>query len=85
MAETYQQGVQPQPGAVGGRNWTTTLILNLIGFLGICGLHRFYTGHIVIGIVQLLTAGLCGIWQIIDLILIVTGSYRDADGQPLTK
>ena len=39
-----------------------------------------YTGHIGIGLVQLFTFGGCGIWTLIDLILIAVGSYTDAYG-----
>ena len=55
-----------------------TLILCL--FLGYLGVHRFYSGHIGIGVIQLLTGGGCGIWTLIDLIMIIAGSYKDADG-----
>ena len=37
---------------------------------GICGLHRFYAGQIVWGIVYLCTFGLFGIGQLIDLVLV---------------
>jgi TM2 domain-containing membrane protein YozV len=65
------------------RDWLTTVLLSF--FLGYLGIHRFYTGHTVIGVVQLLTAGGCGIWSLIDFIMILVGSFRDADGQPLEK
>ena len=52
-------------------------------FLGYLGVHRFYLGYTVIGVVQLLTAGGCGIWALIDLILILTGSLKESDGQEL--
>ncbi|MEI6052520.1 MAG: TM2 domain-containing protein [Opitutaceae bacterium] len=54
-------------------------------FLGFVGVHRFYTGKVGTGILMLLTLGGCGVWTIIDFIMILTGSYRDGDNQPLTK
>jgi TM2 domain-containing membrane protein YozV len=65
------------------KDWLTTLLLCL--FVGGFGVHRFYTGHTGIGVVQLLTLGGCGIWALIDLIRIITGSFKDANGQPLLK
>ena len=69
--------------ADGSKDWTTTLLLAI--FLGYFGIHRFYTGHTVIGVIQLLTAGGCGIWYIIDIIMILTDSYTDPAGNPLVK
>ena len=65
------------------KDWLVTLLLCI--FLGGLGIHRFYTGHIGIGIIQLLTLGGCGIWALIDLIMIITDKYKDAKGQPLLK
>ena len=53
----------------------------LCWFLGIFGAHRFYTGHTTIGVIQLLTLGGCGIWWLIDLIMLLTGAFKDADGK----
>jgi len=64
-------------------DWTVCLVLNL--FLGLLGVHRFYSGHIVIGLIQLCTGGMCGIWTIVDLILILVGSYTDSKGRPLRR
>jgi hypothetical protein len=61
--------------------WLITLLL--CWFLGPFGVHRFYTGHIGIGVVQLLTFGMCGIWSFIDLIIILIGNFKDADGNPI--
>ena len=67
----------------GQREWLPTLLI--CWFLGIFGVHRFYTGHTGIGVVQLLTLGGCGIWAFIDFILIIIGSFRDSHGRPLVK
>jgi hypothetical protein len=55
----------------------------LVLFVGVLGIHRFYMGYIGIGIVQLLTLGGCGIWALIDLIMILTGDLKTKDGQKL--
>jgi TM2 domain-containing membrane protein YozV len=65
------------------REWLVTLLL--CWFLGVFGIHRFYTGHTGIGVVQLLTLGGCGIWVLIDFIMIIIGSFKDANGRPLKR
>ena len=45
-------------------------LLWLVGGCGVLGLHRFYLGRWVTGLVWLLTGGLVGIGAIIDLFLI---------------
>ncbi len=67
----------------GRYSWTTTLLLCI--FLGYLGAHRFYTGYKGIGFLQLITLGGLGIWWLIDLISILTGSYKDAEDSSLAK
>ncbi len=59
------------------------LILCLIGFFGLGGLHRMYVGKVGSGVVHFLTYGLCAVGTIIDLIAILSGGFRDSYGQPL--
>ncbi|HEY0669192.1 MAG TPA: TM2 domain-containing protein [Sphingobacteriaceae bacterium] len=44
------------------------LLFTLIGFIGVAGVQRFVTGQIGMGILYFLTAGLCFIGTIVDLI-----------------
>ncbi len=62
---------------------TVALILCIIGFFGIGGLHRMYVGKVGSGILHFFTYGLCGIGTIVDLISILSGGFRDSYGQPL--
>ena len=70
-------------GNVEGKKWSTTLILSI--FLGAFGAHRFYTGKTGSGIIMLLTGGGFLIWHWIDLIMIITGGFKDAQGNDLVK
>jgi TM2 domain-containing membrane protein YozV len=53
----------------------------LWALLGVLGIHRFYLGHIGIGVLYLLTGGLCGIGWIIDGIMFLTGSLQPKNGK----
>ncbi len=45
-------------------------ILWLACIFGFCGIHRFYAGKPLTGLLWLFTVGLLGLGQLIDLILI---------------
>ena len=53
-------------------------LLWCLGFVGVFGIHRFYAGRWISGIIWLLTGGLFMIGQFIDLLLI-PGMIREAN------
>ncbi len=59
----------------------TAILLCL--FLGSLGIHRFYQGYTLNGVIQLLTFGGFIIWAIVDLIMLIIGSLKDSEGNDL--
>lgn len=70
------------PGVFSEKQFVTALILSIL--LGPLGIDRFYTGHVGLGVGKLLTAGGCGIWAIVDIILFATRKVNDSEGRPLS-
>jgi hypothetical protein len=71
------------PGLFSDKDWVTTVVISLL--LGTLGVDRFYLGYTGLGVLKLITCGGCGIWALIDLILIAMGSLPDAQGRPLRR
>ncbi len=65
------------------KDWLVTLLLCIL--TGGLGIHRFYVGKIGTGLLQLLTAGGCGIWYIYDLVMIITGKFTDSNGNVISN
>ena len=71
------------PGLFSEKEWLVALLLSfLVGYFGV---DRFYLGHIGLGVLKLITIGGLGIWYIWDLVMIASGSMRDANGLPLRR
>ena len=68
---------------VSEKGFVPALLLCL--FLGGFGLHRFYVGKVGTGILMLFTLGGLGIWTLIDIVMIVVGSFRDKQGLTLRR
>jgi len=76
------------PAGVSSYKRLWALLLVIPGFIPIpiiplAGLHRFYVGKIGTGILWFLTGGLFGIGQLIDVIMICVGQFKDRYGLPL--
>jgi hypothetical protein len=65
------------------KEWIVALLLSF--FVGGLGMDRFYLGYVGLGILKLVTLGGCGIWWLIDLILIAMNKLPDAQGHPLRQ
>ncbi len=51
--------------------------------LGGLGVARFITGYTCFGVLQCLSCGCCGIWWLVDIILIAATAYVEANNCPL--
>lgn len=69
--------------AVSPKSKTACAVLCFMGIFRIAGLHRFYAGKIGSGILYLFTFGLFFVGTFVDLILILTGNFKDSKGRKI--
>ncbi len=62
--------------------WIITLLL--AWFFGVFGAHRFYNRRYASAVLMLFTLGGLGIWCIIDLIIVIMGKFKNAEGHPIS-
>ena len=62
------------------KHYATTALLCF--FLGGLGLHRFYVGKPLTGLLTICTlGGFFGLWPFVDFIMILLGSFEDGEGK----
>ncbi len=74
--------VKPENQNINTQDYNKTLYLAV--FLGVFGAHRYANKRKVSATIMLLTGGGFYIWTLIDIYLIVTKKFKNAEGQTLT-
>ena len=69
------------PGQPSDKDWGTSVLLSF--FLGWLGVDCFYLGYTGLGVLKLLTGGGCGLWALVDSILIALNKLPDSTGKLL--
>lgn len=81
--QPQQPFTQSTPAGEGQKDYLVALLLSI--FVGSLGIDRFYLGYVGLGILKLITLGGCGVWALIDIILIALHKLPDAKGNPLVS
>lgn len=77
----YPPYAYPPPFVYPYKSRIVAFILCLL--LGVLGIHRFYVGKVGTGLLWMCTGGFFGIGWLVDLLMILFGSFTDRAGFPL--
>ena len=64
--------------AVNDKNFV--LVATFCFLLGAFGVHQFYCGKIISGVLMVLTIGGLGIWALVDFVIVCFGEFTDSQG-----
>lgn len=67
------------PSQPSDKDWGTALLISI--FLGGMGIDRFYLGYTGLGVLKLITGGGCGVWCLVDVVLIALNKLPDSSGR----
>lgn len=81
--QPYNNGISYQNQGITYSHKSRAVALVLALFLGFWGIHRFYAGKILTGIIWLLTGGFFFIGWIYDIIKIASGTFKDGNNMPI--
>lgn len=84
MRDVYGRPLRIEP-TVGTptRKQSVAFLLSCLGFIGLAGLDRIYLGQTGLGVLKFCTGGMCGLWTLVDFVLIGMGKLRDAQNNSL--
>ncbi len=81
--QSKEKLISSENDADNGRHFLAVFFLSFLW--GPFGVDRFYLGKVGTGLLKLISFGGFGLWVIIDLVLIMSGSMYDKEGRPMRE
>jgi len=83
LRDNEGRALKPPPSEHGTPKIEGSHVLLVSLLAGYWGVDRFLLGQIGLGVLKLVTCGGCGVWWVVDVVLISTGSIRDSQNNSL--